>query len=662
MKKTMVAALSSLMYCSLCANAQNAAPQVPMKRVSIFSSGVGYFFHSGTLTGETEIPLTFDKDSINDALKSLTINDSATSAPIVRYASEQTLERTLKSLKIDISENPSLAEILSSLKGEEVVISVPTAVSGKILAVSERKTLLAGGDAAVTFTLSLVTEQGVRIFLLDEITSIKFLNSGLESDLNKALDVLAKTRNSNVKTLSLSLTGTASRSVSISYVIPSPVWKASYRLDLSQNKPLLQGWAIVDNASETDWVDVELSLVTGKPVSFTQLLYPPYYTSRPILPLSIEGIAQARTHDYDLADESPAMANMMAEERAEYTPSMQRSASLVLPAPGGMSAMTGSQAADQFEFTVKTPVTIMRHSAAMLPLVEGRISAEKIYVVSGSRASLGAIHPEIAVELANETGMKLPAGPVTVFDGGAYAGDALMAFFPQNEKQIISFGEDLSVIASCETKSAHLISGVTVSKGVMTVTRTVSYERLYTVKNSSLEAKTIVIEHPITRDAKLIKPSEADGKTDSLYRFRQKAAPGQTLIFSVLEERPLLEAVELAKIRADSLAVHAANAELPKNVRSALENAVKIQGKIADAQTALSRLESEKTALFAEQERVRQNLQAAGNQSTQGQNYLLRLTALDDQIAAILARIESAKTTLYDLQKELSDYIASMNL
>ena len=441
MKKTMPAASSPPDDCSLGASEQSAVLPVPMKRVSIFSSGVGYFFHNETLTGKAEIPLTFDKDSINDALKSLTINDSATTAPVVRYASEETLKRTLKSLKIDIAENPSLTKILKSLQGEEVEIAVPAAVRGKILAVSKRKTQLAHGNTAVTFVLSLVTEQGVRTFLLDEITSIKFLNGELESDLHKALDVLAKSRNANVKTLTLSLTGTASRAVSISYVIPSPVWKASYRLDLSQNKPLLQGWAIVDNASETDWVDIELSLVTGKPVSFTQRLYPPYYTSRPVLPLSIEGIAKARTHDYDefgiLERELPTSKRALLEREMSMKYCMDpplRSVS------GGFDAMKGSQAADQFEFTVNTPVTIMRHSAAMLPLVEGRIAAEKIHVVSGSRAASGAIHPEIAVELVNETGMKLPAGPVTVFDGSTYAGDALMAFFPQSEKQIISFG------------------------------------------------------------------------------------------------------------------------------------------------------------------------------------------------------------------------------
>jgi hypothetical protein len=650
---------------------QTPDSSVPMKRIALFSSGVGYFFHGGTLSGPAEISLAFDGDSINDALKSLTINDGATSSPIVRYASEETLVRTLKGLKVDVSGNPTLADILSSLKGEEIIVTAPTEVRGKILSVSERATVLPNGSAVTGYALSLVNETGVRTLSLDEISSIKFANADIDADLNKALDVISRTRNSNVKTLTISLSGTGRREASLGYVIPAPVWKASYRLDLSQNKPLLQGWAIVDNASENDWIDVELSLVTGKPVSFTQLLYPPYYTNRPTLPLAIAGIADARTHDSGVY---PAYESEMYDGRADImemdmssrpapSPSMRsKEAKPSYSVAGGYSGTSGAAAGDQFEFTVQTPVTVMRHSAAMLPLVDSQIPAEKIHIVSGSRAALGAIHPDIAVELTNTTGMKLPAGPVTVFDGGTYAGDALMEFFPQDEKRMISFGEDLSVTAWCETKSARAVVAVSASKGVMTITHKVTFERTYTVKNASAENKQIVIEHPITRGAKLTSPSSADNTTDSLYRFRQTAPAGRTITFTVNEESPQEERVELARIRADGFALYAANAELPDNARKAMQGAAELQQKIADIQVSLSQLEESRGDLAREQERVRQNLQAAGNQTTQGQNYLLQLTGIDDRMATLAAQIASSREALRAAQKALSDYISSMKL
>jgi hypothetical protein len=38
----------------------------------------------------------------------------------------------------------------------------------------------------------------------------------------------------------------------------------------TEEKPLLQGWALVDNTTEDDWVGVRLSLVAGPPISFCE--------------------------------------------------------------------------------------------------------------------------------------------------------------------------------------------------------------------------------------------------------------------------------------------------------------------------------------------------------------------------------------------------------
>ena len=67
---------------------------------------------------------------------------------------------------------------------------------------------------------------------------------------------------------------------------PTPIWKSSYRLVFDeQAKPLLEGWAIVDNTTGEDWTGVTLSLVSGMPVSFISPLYEPRYVSRPVVEL-----------------------------------------------------------------------------------------------------------------------------------------------------------------------------------------------------------------------------------------------------------------------------------------------------------------------------------------------------------------------------------------
>ena len=72
------------------------------------------------------------------------------------------------------------------------------------------------------------------------------------------------------------------RDVVASYMIPTPVWKSSYRLIFDDaGKPTLEGWAIVDNTTGEDWTKVQLSLVSGRPISFISQLYAPKYIQRP---------------------------------------------------------------------------------------------------------------------------------------------------------------------------------------------------------------------------------------------------------------------------------------------------------------------------------------------------------------------------------------------
>jgi Carboxypeptidase regulatory-like domain len=67
-----------------------------------------------------------------------------------------------------------------------------------------------------------------------------------------------------------------------------------------EKKPLLQGWAIVDNTVGEDWNNVELSLVAGAPHSFIQRLSEPYYGRRPVVDLPESVQLSPQTHGASL--------------------------------------------------------------------------------------------------------------------------------------------------------------------------------------------------------------------------------------------------------------------------------------------------------------------------------------------------------------------------
>jgi hypothetical protein len=529
--------------------------------------------------------------------------------------------------------------------------------------------------------LSLLTPQGIRVLALEEVSYFAFTDPRLNEDLNRALDLIMASREEDRRTLRLDLRGSSSRAVSLSYVIPTPVWKVSYRLDLRGDTPLLQGWAIVDNDGDNDWEGVELSLVTGRPVSFIQNLYPPYHLSRPVLPLAIAGIAEGRTYDSGTGGSSAKTASPRAaspqlmmresaqvEYAAEGYAAADSEAPRPVPAPnlagGILETARGGDAGDQFEFTLRQPVTLPRQQSAMLPLVEGTVTAERTLVFDGARAlGKGIIHPAISAELTNTTGMKLPAGPITVFDGGLYAGDALISFFPEQEKRLISYGEDLSVNGSVETGAiTRRVHTVTINRGVMTINRKAVSERVYTFKNSSGEDKRLILEHPLTAAATLIEPASFYERTDSLYRFELTLKAGEERTVAVREERPLAEGIILAQLRPDAFVSYVSNQEIPEGIRRALQQGVELRQQAETARADLAALEARLTRLTAEQDRIRQNLEAAGNQTPQGQEYLRRMALLDADIDTLNGSIAGAEEKVRTAQGAFESYLAGLSL
>ncbi|MDR3170676.1 MAG: hypothetical protein LBU17_03505 [Treponema sp.] len=688
---TMLIALGSMNSTSLAAEAvrdepgagqQQAGPaqpgdsnQTPLRRITLFSSGVGFFEHQGTLSGSAELILPFNQTAVNDALKSLVINDPGSSSPSVHYPSEQTLYRTLRSLKIDLSGNPGIAQILEGLKGADIEIATPTHISGRIIGVEYRRSGVQNGDIPTEAYLSLYTPQGIQVIGLSAIHAFTFKDPQIHADLNRALDLImgdAHTRN-----LTISLPGESRRDVTLSYVIPTPVWKVSYRLDLNQETPLLQGWAIVDNDGDTDWNNVELSLVTGRPVSFIQNLYAPYHLARPVLPLAIAGIADAQTYDSgwggssyggeaaeltmeELIPEAGIVANKFAD--AERPKKMPLAALRSSVTGGGMETAQGTVAGDQFAFTLRKPVNLARQQSAMLPLVEAGVQAQRVLVFSGAKAAEGGIiHPAISAEITNTTGMKLPAGPITVYDGGTYMGDALIAFFPEQEKRLIAYGDELSVTGAVSASRSQFMTAVTISQGILTIVRKQIYEKVYAFKNAGGTPKRLMVEHPITPGTTLSADQSFTERTDRVYRFSMDLPAGE-LSFSVKEESPLSERITLTQLKVESLISYASNREISEAVRGALQKAVELKQKADAAKRDLGELEAQRTRLIGEQDRIRRNLEAAGSQTQQGQEYLNRMAALDGTIDGLNAGIEGAQQTVRDAEDAYTTYLREIKL
>src|SRR6187402_3412683 len=96
---------------------------LPIAKVILYSSGVGYFQREGKVFGNARVDLSFPVQDINDLLKSMVLRDrSGGHVSAVSYESQAPVERTLKSFAVNLNGNPGFGAILQQARGEKVEV------------------------------------------------------------------------------------------------------------------------------------------------------------------------------------------------------------------------------------------------------------------------------------------------------------------------------------------------------------------------------------------------------------------------------------------------------------------------------------------------------------------------------------------------------------
>jgi hypothetical protein len=282
--------LASILSSLALAQSENNPP--PLRRVTLYKHGVGYFERQGKVNGDQQVTFLFDAAQMNDVLKSLVALDLGKGPDkgkisAVTFDSIKPVDKRLEEfgISLDSTNAIGLTSLLGQLKGARVEVRVgPTPAAGLVVGI-EKRARTQGAERIETQELVLVSEGGeLRSIPLDQIRGIKLLDAKLREDLEQYLSILQSTIHKNLRKLTILTTGQGERDLFLSYVVEAPVWKTTYRVVLdSKSKPFLQGWALVDNVQDEDWNDVTLSLVSGAPVSFIQDLQQPRYKQRPVV-------------------------------------------------------------------------------------------------------------------------------------------------------------------------------------------------------------------------------------------------------------------------------------------------------------------------------------------------------------------------------------------
>jgi hypothetical protein len=694
---------------------------LPIRRVILYSNGVAYIERRGMVSGHAEISLSFKQSQVDDVLKSMVVLDLGQGRiGAVSYNSSAPPAARMADIPFSIEagtengNNGGLAGVLSQLQGARIIVATATrTATGSILTIEERKSQIdANKPAQTSHSLVIASESGeLMSFDLAEVRSVKLIDEGTRRDVSEFANASASARRRDAKTIVVSSDGAGSREMLVSYTVAAPIWKTTYRVVLdSTGKPFFQGWAIVDNVSEEDWNNVSLSLISGSPISFIQPIQKPFYRYRPVVPMPDDLRLTPQIYEPSegggaggggrgtvsetvtvtgggVQTQSATLGNSISGRQINELPMAGRQSSvnglfaftpgssnnvsmdglnlsdaITRPDSGVEAAATGSEVGDLFEYHIDQPVTVLRDRSALIPILQTRMEGERVSIYNEGNRRDRAMGGML---LKNTSTLTLEGGALTVIDGDAYAGEALMDRLKPAEQRLISFALDLGTLVNVRVKAdrapAFLVRAI---NGVFQAHYYQTNQKIYTLTNQTDKARVVFIEHPVQQDWTLSDDTtKPDSKTARYYRFRVPLGPHEKVELPVTERRALMDTYALLNFSRQDLELFISRNYIDATTRAALEKIIDLKSRMAAADAHLAAIEKEVTEIGEDQGRLRDNIKAL-TATAEAKQLISRYVAKADTQETRLEQLNKEKQALHDervrLQAELEAVIRGL--
>ncbi|MBV8855443.1 MAG: carboxypeptidase regulatory-like domain-containing protein, partial [Acidobacteria bacterium] len=779
------------------------AQTLPIRRVILYSNGVAYIERRGTVTGHAEIDLSFKQSQVDDVLKSMVVLDLGRGrVGAVSYNSSAPPSARMADIPFSISPSTAgpaggLAGVLGQLQGARVAVTTASGrtASGSVLTVEERRTQPDPEKPAVTTHALVIASEGgeLQSFDLSEVRAVKLLDAGTRRDVGEFAEASASARRRDAKTITVTSDGAGAREMLVSYTVAAPIWKTTYRVVLdAEGKPFFQGWAIVDNVSEEDWNDVQLSLISGTPVSFIQPIQKPFYRYRPVVPVpddlrmspqvyepesgevggggapgtlvgsvedpagavvpgasvlvrneetgqqysaqtnnegvfntpplapgsysvtvTLAGFKQAVRTGVRVFSGSPARVGMTLEvggvsetvtvtadsptiaatvnqnnlsnlpvngrsfgnmgylkdgaeaDRFAARPEPSLSARMTGGESGVVAAAEGGEVGDLFEYKIEQPVTVRRDRSALIPILQTRMEGSRVSVFNQAD---GRSRPMSGLLLKNTSPLTLEGGALTVIDGDAYAGEALLERLKPDEKRLISFALDLGTLVTVRAEEDNSPAFYArIVNGTLYATHHHREKKVYTLRNQTPRPRTVYVEHPVRAywelDDKLT--PAPDGKSQRFYRFKVELAANETRELVVAERERGVEAYELSNVTPDQIRFFFTSRYIDEATRDALQHILDLKARLAAAEARVSAIDRETAEIGADQKRLRENIEAL-TKTAEARQLIARYVQKADQQETRLEQLAQEKQAASDesarLQAQLDAALRALAL
>jgi len=676
--------------------------KLEVTKVIIFKHGVSYFILEGKQKGTGIFQLEFKIDEMNDILKSLFVLDTSEKGYISSISYDAALDtyQLLKSIMLNVPDQDSFSSLITQIKGAKVNLTIGSSekMLGTIMGIEEIEKYNKEGSITEKLLALLKDDDIIVKIPFSEITSFEILNEDLQKDLKFFLDTVIAGKKKDAKKISINCESggddAVERSIIVSYIRESPVWKTSYRLIMSKQqaqdkKCLLSGWCMVENTTNQDWEEIELSLVAGMPVSFIYDFYRPIYIDRPRIepprvlsarPTEIEdGLEMEKFKDFKKAEEKKVMRGAPAKQMA-MKPMASPAVSSRTSSFGYMSAgesmddtgimdklqsQTSVQSKDLgelFEYNISKKVSIKRKHSALVPILTEEISAKKILLYNKNEHGK---NPNACLEITNNTALTLERGPVTIIYDENLAGEAIIPFLNKDDTRLLNYAVEQAVIIDhkerSQSTSVHRVSfsGAYVYEYYYTDLRT-----SYKIQNKTKMVKDLYLDHPKKDGYKIEESPMEPEETANYWRFKLDLNPKDAIKFKIRERYENYSSYYLWNYSKDNIlkkiSFYIKKQFIDNELEAQLKDIGELIGKRNELTEKKEKLENERYQIEDEQSRLRENIRVLGDtthENTLREKYVKKLGDQEERFETIAEQIKKLEVEIETLYREIEEKI-----
>lgn len=669
-----------------------------VKKVIIFKHGVSYYILEGNVIGTGTFELEFKIDEMDDVLKSLFVLDTSEKGFISSISYDAALETSqlLKSIMLNIPDRGSLSSLITQIKGADVKLTVTggKTIVGTIIGIEEIEKMNKNEKTVEKLLILLQENDEISKFNFSDFKSFDILNEDIKKDLKFFLDTVISGKKKDAKKININCESggddEVERIVFVYYIRESPIWKTSYRLIMSkeqaqEEKCLLSGWSLIENTTNQDWENVELSLVAGMPVSFKYEFYRPIFIQRPVIrpprvlsvkPTEIEeGLEMEDYGEYEMDAIEAAPRAMMKKAKMGRRGIAPPAPAAAVGFGGAMGVMSDDALLEKvksqtqvqtkdlgelFEYNISNPVTIKRKQSALVPILTEVIKARRVLLYNKNEYDK---NPNACLEITNNTNLTLERGPVTIIYDDNLAGEAIVPFLNKEDTRLLNYAVEQAVLITHEAKTESLsVHKITIGSGY-------SYEYYYTnmmttykIKNKTSEEKELYLDHPKTYGYKFIEKPVDPEETTNYWRFKITLKPKDAITFKLKEQREDYSSNYLRNWSRDDILKRVGFYVKQKFINEKLETQLKeIAESIQDLnqkKEKRSKMVEERDQMSDEQSRLRENLSVLGEDTqsiTLKERYVKKLNDQESRFEKISVETKKLDKEIDSLNKTIEN-------